>query len=163
MPLSWARSRAAVIPGLGAIAVLALAGCGGSNPRTTPSKAQFIARADAICGHEAAKLSRVKAGDHASGASLGQVPRLIRQVAAIHEAATAKLESLPQPPGQASTIAGWLTARTVAATFELDTAEAPTGEHSVAGSDIRAALHRATALVRSLSQSYGFRVCGTTE
>jgi hypothetical protein len=163
MPLSWARSRAAGIPGLGAIAALALAGCGASNPRTALTKAQFIARADAICGHEAADLSGLRARNRASDASLTQVPRLIRQVAAIHEAATTRLESLPQPPGEASTIAGWLTARTVAATFELDTAEAPPGEASVAGSDMRAALRRARTLVRSLSRSYGFRVCGTTE
>jgi hypothetical protein len=84
-------------------------------------------------------------------------------MAAVHEAATAKLESLSQPAGEATTIARWLTARTVAATFELDTAEAPSGEGSVAASDIRGALRRAIARVRALSRSYGFRVCGASE
>jgi hypothetical protein len=84
-------------------------------------------------------------------------------VVGIQEAATARLESLSQPAGEATSIASWLTARTVAATFELDTAEAPSGEGSVAASDIRAALRRAIARVRDLSQSYGFRVCGASE
>jgi hypothetical protein len=163
MTPSWARAGAAGIPGLGAIAALALAGCGATSPRTAPTKGQFIARADAICSSEAAKLSRLRARDHASSATPGQVPRLIRQVAAIHEAATSRLESLRQPAGEAPTIARWLTARTVAATFELDTAEAPIGKDSIAARDIRAALSRASALARSLSQGYGFRVCGTTE
>jgi hypothetical protein len=163
MPLSLGRSRATAIPCLGAITVLALAGCGASNPRNTPSKAQFIARADAICGDEAAKLSRVDARDQGSGAPLGQVPRLIRQVVVIREAATARLESLSQPAGESTSIARWLTARTVAATFEYDTAEAPRSQGSVAASDIRAALRKATARVRDLSASYGFRVCGASE
>ena len=163
MKLSWARPGSGIIPGLGAIAALALAGCGAGSPTTAPTKEQFIARADAICSQEEAKLSRIRAREHASSASLSDPPRLIRQVASTHEAATARLESLSQPAGDAATLARWLTARTVAATFEHDTAEAPGGEASVAARDIRAALRGAIALVRSLSEGYGFRVCGTSE
>jgi hypothetical protein len=163
MTLSWTRPRSGGIPGLGALAALALAGCGAGSPRATPTRAEFIARADAICNQETARLSRLAAREHASSSSLTDARRLIRQMATVHEAATAKLESLSQPSGEATTITRWLTARTVAATFELDTAEAPSGEGSVAASDIRAALRRAVARVRNLSQSYGFRICGASE
>src|SRR5262249_25943591 len=144
-------------------AALALAGCGAGAPKAAPTKAEFIARADAICSQETAKLSRLRAGEHVSSVALISAPRLIRRVTAIHEAATARLESLSQPTGEGTTIAKWLTARTVAATFELDTAEAPRAEGSVAARDIRGALRTATANVHDLSQSYGFRVCGANE
>jgi hypothetical protein len=84
-------------------------------------------------------------------------------MAAIHQGATNRLEALPEPSGQATTIARWLTARTVAATFEHDTAEAPAGEEMTAATDMRAAFARASARVRELSASYGFRICGVAE
>jgi hypothetical protein len=163
MTPSWWRPGPGIIPGLGAIVALALAGCGAGSPRGAPTRAEFVARADAICNQETIRLSGLRAREHASSASLMDSPRLIRRVAAIHEAATARLESLSQPTGETTTLARWLTARTVAATFELDTAEAPRDEGSVAASDIRSALRRAMARVRDLSESYGFRVCGASE
>jgi hypothetical protein len=128
-----------------------------------PTKSQFIARADAICGSEEQRLRRAAALGHSASASDGGVRHLTRQLATIHQDATTRIESLPEPAGETATIARWLTARTVAATFELDTAEAPGGEDSTATNDMRAALVRASALVRELSGSYGFRVCGVPE
>jgi hypothetical protein len=145
---------------LAIIAALALAGCGASAPERAPTKARFIARADAICGDEVANLQRAAARDHASLASFSQVPRLLRQLAGIQQAATTRLESLPQPPGERGPIMSWLTARTVTATFELDAAEAPAGEESTAAKDMREALARASARLRALSHGYGFSVCG---
>jgi hypothetical protein len=162
MTLSLGRPHTAGITGLGAIAALAIAGCGASTPSVAPTKPQFIARADAICGSEERKLRRA-ALDRAASASYSEVQRLTRELAAIQQDATNRLEALPEPAGQAATIAGWLTARTVAATFELDTAEAPAGEGLTAVTDMRAALARASARVRELSRSYGFRVCGVAE
>jgi hypothetical protein len=150
------------IPGLGAIAVLALAGCGTTSAKSAPTKAQFTARADAICGYEEKKLRRAAAFDHASIASFSEVPRLIRQAVAIHEAATAKLESLSQPVGEAATITRWLTARTVATTLERDTAEAPSGKDLTAARDVREELGRARAFVGDLSRRYGLQVCGAS-
>jgi len=151
------------IPGLAVIFTFALAGCGASSTTSAPTKARFIARADAICGYEEEKLHRITALENAWSASFGEGPRLLRQVAAIHERATTKLESLSKPAGGAATIASWLAARTVAATFEHDAAEAPTDKHSIAAKDIREALARASALVGNLSRRYGFRVCGSRE
>jgi hypothetical protein len=151
------------VPCLGAIALLALAGCAATSAQSTLTKGQFTARADAICRNEEAKLQRAAALDHASIASIGEVRQLTRQAAAIHEEATFKLESLPQPRGEAATIRSWLTARTVAATLEHDTAEAPPGRGSTAARDIREALARASTSVQALSRLYGFEVCGGTE
>jgi hypothetical protein len=151
------------IPAVGLIALLALAGCGGAGSRTAPTKAQFTVRADAICRLESVKLHRAAAVDDTSLASFREIPRLIRRAVAIHGAANAKLEALPKPVGEDATITRWLTARTVATTLELDTAEAPAGADSIAATDIRIALDRARAAVRSLSHRYGFRVCGETE
>jgi hypothetical protein len=128
-----------------------------------PSKPQFIVRADAICGSERRQLGRAATLGHPARARESELRRLTRQQASIRQAATMRLESLPQPAGEAAPIARWLTARTVSATFELDTAEAPAGEDSTAANDMRAALARARALVRELSSSYGFRVCGVAE
>jgi hypothetical protein len=128
-----------------------------------PTKPQFIARADAICGSEKQQLRRAAMLGHPASASEGELRRLTRQLAAIRQTATGRLESLPQPAGEAATIARWLTARTVAATFELDTAEAPAGEDSTASNDMRDALARASALVDELSRSYGFKLCGVAE
>jgi hypothetical protein len=161
--VNFGRSRAAGVPGLGAIAALALTGCGTSTPKVAPTKPQFIARADAICGSEKRQLERAATLGHPASASEGGIRRLTRQLAAIRQAATNRLESLPQPAGQAAAIARWLSARTVAATFELDTAEAPPGEDSTATNDMRGALARASALVQELSRSYGFKLCGVAE
>jgi hypothetical protein len=155
--------RAAGIPGLGAIAALALTGCGASAPEVAPTKSQFIARADAICGSEEQRLRRAAALGRSASASDSEVRHLTRELATIHQDATTRIESLPRPAGETARIATWLTARTVAATFELDTAEAPPGEDSTATNDMRAALARASARVRALSSSYGFRVCGVAE
>jgi hypothetical protein len=155
--------RAAGILGLGAIVALALSACGTSTPELAPTKAQFIVRADAICRSEEQRLKRAAALLQSASVSHSEVRHLTSQLSTIHQDATIRIESLPQPAGETATIARWLTARTVAATFELDTAEAPAGEDSTATNDMRAALVRASALVRELSSSYGFRVCGAAE
>jgi hypothetical protein len=163
MVLSFGRAHTAALSGLAAIAALAIAGCGASTPEVTPTKAQFIAHADAICGSEERKLRHAAALDRAARASYSEAQRLTRELASIRQDATNRLEALPEPAGQTATIARWLTARTVAATFELDTGEAPAGEEMTAAADMRGALAQASARVRRLSESYGFRVCGFGE
>jgi len=159
----YGQAVRAGIPAVGVAVVLAVSGCGDASSTTAPTKAQFAARADAICSYEARKLRWAAAFERASLASFDEVPRLIRQAVAIHTAADAKLESLPKPSGEGAAITRWLTARTIASTLELDTAEAPVGRASVAARDIRSALARARALVHALSRRYGFRICGASE
>jgi hypothetical protein len=163
-------SGRAVLMHLALIAVVGLAGVTGcSVTRTEPglTRAQFIARADAICQLEGEKLAyiehRAAALAGASIASFRSVAPLIRKAVAVHEAANAKLESLPEPPRDTATIGRWLTARTVAATVASDSAEAPAGQDLSAARDVQRELGRVTARARDLARGYGFKVCGATE
>lgn len=155
---------------LALIAVLGLVGatgCGVSHTKAGLSRTQFIARADALCRAEDQKLAyaehRAGALEGAPSASFRSVPRLIRIAVALHEAANARLESLPEPPGDTAVIGKWLTARTVATTVESDAAEAPAGKDVVAAKDVQKELTSVIARARHLAQAYGFKVCGATE
>ena len=146
----------------GVVALLALAGCGGTGTRPAPTRTQFAAQADAVCRFEAEKLSRAAAFERAPVAAFSTVPRLIRQAVAIRELADARLEALRVPAGEAGAIGRWLTARTVAATLQRDAAEAPAGQYPKATRDLNQALSRARELERRLSQGHGFTICGKT-
>ncbi len=146
----------------GIVVLIALAGCGGTETGTAPTRAQFAAQADAVCRFEAEKLSRAAAFERAPVAAFSTVPRLIRQAVAIRELADARLEALRVPAGEAGAIGRWLTARTVAATLQRDAAEAPAGQYPKATRDLNRALERARALERHLSEGHGFTICGKT-
>src|SRR5271166_4199629 len=130
-----ARLRAC-IPAGGLVALLALSGCGGNRASPAPTRAQFAARADAVCRFEADKLARAATIEHAPLAAFGTVPRLIRQAVVIRELTDARLEALRVPAGEAGAIGRWLTARTVAATLQRDAAEAPAGQFPKATRDL---------------------------
>jgi hypothetical protein len=168
--LADCASGRAVPQHLALIAVVGLAGAVGcSVAHTEPglTRARFIARADAICRAEDEKLTYIKhragALEGASIASFRSVAPLIRKAVAVHEAANAKLESLPEPPGDTAAIRKWLTARTVATTVASDSAEAPAGRDLSAAQDVQKELSRVIAQARDLARGYGFKVCGATE
>jgi hypothetical protein len=142
-------------------------GCGRTLIDRRLTKGQFIASADAVCRVEEVQLNyieqRAAAREGASIASFRSVPHLIRKAAAVREVTNAKLESLAQPPGEATAIGKWLTARIVASTIALDAAEAPAGHDQIAMRDLQQQLSRAIALVRRLARSYGFAVCDAVE
>jgi hypothetical protein len=156
------RDGPGAIPPVAILAALALTGCGTAGAKTAISKAQFVARADAICRAEQAKLAYIK---RRAGAQSGVavVPSLIRQKVAQSRLATARLESLHQPPGQAATIGRWLTARTVAATVASDVAEAPARKDATAVRDVVHELGKATVLEERLAGEYGLEVCDASE
>jgi hypothetical protein len=144
------------------VAVLAVTGCGTARTKAAITKAQFIARADAICQAEQAKLAfiRQRAGTPENAPT---TPPVIRQEVVQSRAATAKLESLPRPPGDSATIGKWLTARTVAATIASDAGEAPAGEDATAVRDVLDELTRANALAHRLAGDYGTETCRETD
>ena len=115
------RAAAAALMGLLAVAVAA---CSSANTKAGVTKAQFIARADAVCRAEQEKLHRSLVREHTTAAALDFYPRVIRIAVAIHEAADAKLEALSEPPREVAPITRWLTARTIATTVEFDAAQA---------------------------------------
>lgn len=144
------------------LAAFALAGCSTANTKPGVTKAQFLARADALCQAEIDRLRGVAAFERVPLASLADDPRLIRHAVAIHEATDAKLEALPEPPGEAAGIAKVLTARTIATTVETDTAQA-LAKHLPAAQSVQQERMRRSAIAKSLAAGYGLSVCGPIE
>ena len=102
------------------------------------------------------------AREHATAAALASEPRLIRIAVAIHEAADAKLEALPEPPRDTAAIARWLTARTIAATVELDAGQA-IARRIPAAAAVQAERLRRSAQALSLARDYSLAVCGPVQ
>jgi hypothetical protein len=155
------RTRSAHVLPLGIVVVLMLGACGTARTRADMTKAQFIARADAICRAAEAKLAYIRQ----LAAKLGRAPSappVMRQEVAAARLATGRLESLPEPPGEGEAIARWLTARTVAATVASDAAEAPPGEDRAAVKDVFAELEVARARAGRLARDYGLEACAAS-
>lgn len=143
------------------LAGLCAPGCGATRAKRGFSRAQFIASADAVCRFEQRKLASIAQRAQQLGRTL-MAPRVIRRQVAQSKSATARLEALPQPPGDARAIQRWLTARTVAATVALDLAEAPARGDAAAVRDVTRELARVRARARALALAYGSRVCSET-
>jgi hypothetical protein len=153
------QPRAVIVAG--ALAALSAAGCGTTREKRGLSRAQFVLSANAVCGHEQAKLASIEARTQRLGRA-DAAPSVIRQRVAQSQLATARLEALPEPPGDARAINRWLTARTVAATIALDLAEAPPRGDARAVSDVKGELATARARARVLAHAYGTQVCSET-
>jgi hypothetical protein len=156
------RHRAGAVIAAGMLAALSAAGCATVREKRGLSRSRFIASADAVCSFEQAKLAYVQARARRF-ARAASAPAVIRQRVAQSQLATAKLEALPEPPGDVQTIKRWLTARTVAATVALDLAEAPAKGSASAVGDVRAELASAAARARDLALAYGSRACSATD
>ncbi len=166
------RSR----PALGLAVVLAtavLSGCGSSGTPTAstaatpastggPTKAEFVARAEAICR----KLSEQEKPLEASQASLTgggsagtTFASLAHQVVALSQAAENKLTAIPRPPADAAAIG------TLLASFTQDVgdanalAQAAVKEESAAGEAAEGALRKSIAAHSQLSDEYGMKLC----
>lgn len=125
-----------------ACSALLTAGCGSSTTNTAaaPTKAQYIARADAICHAEVSK----KIKEFAAGTS--RTNDLGRDTKAAEEA-NASLRALPQPSGSESVLAEWLKLR------ERVTAISH-GRPASAAED-----QEAIAKAYSIARAYGLRSC----
>jgi hypothetical protein len=143
---------------LALLAATLASACGASSAHA-PTRAEFAAAAEAICGHEQVKLVQIAR----RAPELARAPtaaKLIRQQVAQSQLATTRLEDLRPPAGDGSAIKRWLTARTVAATVALDLAEAPLKGATRARVAVAGELARRRAQARSLAQIYGLRRCG---
>jgi hypothetical protein len=149
-------AQLAALIGAGALALACAAGCGSARPAVAPG--QFAAKANAICRQEQVTLAYIAARARLLGRP-SQSPHAIRQRAAQSQAATARLQALEQPAGEANAIGRWLTARTVAATVALDLAEAPQHGDAVAVSDVRAQAARALGQAGAQAAALGIRTC----
>jgi len=126
------RDRSTPPPGLAGLAValalaamaVALAGCGGgassahttgasAGERASPptTRAQFAAQASSICRRASTQQQRLKSREQAlrklpEAQATKEFVSIVRQAAAISQAADRRLGELPRPPAQASQIAG---------------------------------------------------------
>jgi hypothetical protein len=124
-----------------------LVGCGSTTPATTaqaPTKAQYIARADAICTAHEQKVKRAIVESY-------KAPRSGAQVALHEEYAASRLTdgqlaAVPVPAGSSRVLLEWLHWRDLATTDSATTAEF-------------SAAQKATARANSLARAYGFKVC----
>jgi hypothetical protein len=156
------RHQPSAVIAAGMIVALSASGCGAAREKRGLTRSRFVASADAVCRFEQAKLAYIEARAHRLRRT-PSAPPVIRQRVAQSQLATARLEALPEPPGDAVAIKRWLTARTVAATVAIDLAEAPAKGEAIAVNDVRGELATAQARARGLALAYGARVCGETD
>src|ERR1700677_867604 len=151
----------------GSAAVLAIAGCGSTKttPKAVvapPTKAQYIARADAICHEHELKLDTLTAevkrledtGDPGISAELA-----LSTEAKDSEETDAQLGALPPPATGASTIVEWLHWRDLATTDGGNATAALDAENEKASLADSSAGDRASTKAADIAKSYGLTVC----
>lgn len=179
-------SRPIPLPCIGAavlLCVAALAGCGGGSTNTTtttdtrasssaalavpatPTKAQFIARADTICARTNAKLKpvqqRLAALARASESTVeAKGSSVLREGAAITREGIAQLQALTVPQGDAPTVRKIVTALDDEAADIDNMASATASGEASAIEAAKRAEQTTKATYDGLAQGYGFKVCG---
>jgi hypothetical protein len=156
------RHQPGAVIAAGMLAALSATGCGAAREKRGLTRVGFIASADAVCRFERGKLAYIEARAQRLGRA-HNAPSVIRQQVAQSQLVTARLQALPEPPGEAGAIKRWLTARTVAATVAIDLAEAPAKGEAAAVGDVKDELAAAQARARGLALAYGSRVCGESD
>jgi hypothetical protein len=152
---------------LAAATALVLAGCGGGSTASGPTRAQFIASANAVCAAAHSQTASLITKVKSSGASAllgGDTKSLAGLVAQLHDAAAsnlAKLRALPQPAGDHAAIAGFMKPLS---NVVNDIGQAATdlskGEALNAFALIQQAQPEA-AKVTTAANAYGAKKCGT--
>jgi hypothetical protein len=135
-----------------------------------PTKAQYIAQADAICRTLKSQQAPLKARVRALNGSSQNTPSAIKALAPlVHQsvrfsrAADAKLESLSKPTGERGTIEKLLAGYSEEARHATNFADALEHEERGAWEAAEKALAKTLGLDRSLAHGYGFKVCGNSE
>jgi hypothetical protein len=152
---------------LALLAAAALAGCGGSSAPNGPSRAQYIAKADAICRSAATQtnhlITQIKQlapklllGGTAAAPS---APGLVAQLHRVAAADLARLRALTEPSGDHATIEKFL-----GPLSSIVSAMGKAQADLAAGHTIDAAALFSNAIptaqsVRSAASVYGFKAC----
>jgi hypothetical protein len=167
------------------LAALAAAGCGSTatptatRPATSsrtetaaasepiPTRAQFIAQADAICRRLRAEQAPLKARVAAlqglserARSTFKTLASLLRQSIALARAADTRFAAIPRPVGDAATIDKLLAIHSEEVTEATNYANALDSYQRSAWEAAGAALTKAEAFDRGISQGYGMEVCG---
>ncbi len=160
------------------LAVLALAGCGGSGASSTPSyrstssalaaKARFVARAQAVCRGLRTQEQPLRArqeslkGQPTAVADKSFVT-IARDVVTLSRAAYEKLRALPRPPTDAHAIAQLLASFSQELGDVTDVANAVADERAAAGERADEALRKSAAQSSAPADAYGMNDCIGTE
>jgi hypothetical protein len=135
-------------------------------PTPSATTERFIAGADAICrtlhSQQEHLNARVQALTHETAAARAQLQALIRQSVVLAGAADAKLQALPQPPGEATAI------DTLLAGYAREAAEVSSFAGTLTNQELErqrffsGSLERTTASDRKLAESLGLKVCAAS-
>jgi hypothetical protein len=161
---------------LGLLAATAgLAGCGGATKTQTsstspaasgpvPTRAQYVAQADAICQETRASLAKLQTK---SLIALGDTPKafaaaapLFRQIQAVEQAELGRLQGLRLPSGDNTEVTAYLQEGTQAVTLVARIAAAFAKGDKVALAAAEKEGNQRGAVAKGLAQGYGFKVCG---
>jgi hypothetical protein len=171
---------------VGLIGAVLFAGCGSSSTKTVtvptsthtatagtspvattspPTRAQFIAQADAVCrslkSQQAPITSKVGELEAKSGtSSKSALVALVLQDVTLARAADAKFAAIPKPPSDVATIEKLLTGYAEEATDLSNFADAYSNGERVAQESASASLKKAIAFDRGVAQGYGLKLCG---
>jgi hypothetical protein len=132
----------------------ALAGCGSSSPKPLP-KAEWIAKADAICTKSQASIRAL-----GSPADLPAIAAYGTKVGDILQQEIAAIRALPPPKSDRQTIDRMLTAAHRGVDVADHLAQLAAGGDAAAVQQYAASSQNATATARQLAQAYGLKVCG---
>jgi hypothetical protein len=163
------------VPAVVAIAVLAIAGCGGGGTKTVTqirtqtsaeplTKAEYIARADAVCKAQEAKRAELEQQvaelTPITSGETGEVAALLRQQADNQMAEVKGLLALRPPGADAANLSSLLSILSAEITDLDDWADAYDRRNvrEIRSLQIRVAEHGAKA--SALAGEYGFKVCG---
>jgi hypothetical protein len=165
-----------------AITTLGAAGCGSSSSTTatsnastpaastksTTTKAQFVARAEAICSRLSAEEKPLKASQEslkgASAASAQQTfVSLADKVVKLSRTAEGQLRAIPPPPGEAAAIDQLLAVYREEASDVSNIAYFLTHQENSAGEAAAQALKRSVTGIVATARSYGMKDCIESE
>jgi hypothetical protein len=154
----------------GALAALVLAGCGASASTTTTTgstgttgattantRAEFIAKADALC--EATHSRQVALRTDAKGKTVSQLVPLLHQQASIAKGLATSIGALTPPVGDTAAVGRFVHAITELSVFSTALANSIHADHAYAAQALEQKLeswHEQEAL---LGQGYGYKIC----
>jgi small-conductance mechanosensitive channel len=162
------------------LAALAFAGCGSasstSSAGSTPTKAEFIAKGDALCEAAKAKLDPLRAtlgkivqkasaesrdSGTLSDRTRGELARALEQAADINDADLSRFQGLQAPSEDSSQLKAIIQG-TESALAESHAYAAALEGHEDAKAQAAAEKYGTEAReIASLEKQYGFKVCGT--
>lgn len=157
-----------------ASAALVLSACGGgaatkAGPTPSPTKAAYIARADAVCQSARASLAQVQ-GPTKALLALGDTPKaytqaaiLFRRIQTLEQDELRRLQALPLPAGDVTTLRSYLQGVSSAVALVGRLADAFARRDKPTLTALVQQGSRMAATTKGLAQGYGFKVCGHSQ